>query len=184
MTRAYIVCGSPGAGKTVYGKKLATRLNATFLDIDVATERLVKLALELAGHDPDDRDSPFFKEQFREPIYEQLFDIARDNLQHLDVVIAGPFTRELGNPAWHEQLRERLGSPVEIHYVSCSPEIRRERLARRGNPRDGAKLRDWEEYVSYYGDEAPPLCPHVLVDTSGDGCEGIEVPELPGSKFQ
>lgn len=167
MPRAYIACGTPGAGKTTYGKTLAERLGATFLDIDVATERLVKLALELAGHDPDDRDSPFFKEHFREPIYEQLFDIARDNLTHVDVVIAGPFTRELRNPAWPESLAARLGSPVEIHYVACPPEIRRKRLRRRANPRDEAKLRHWEEYLRYYGDETPPLCPHVLVDNAG-----------------
>ncbi len=165
MQRAYIVCGSPGAGKTVYGKKLAERTGAALLDIDVATERLVKLALELAGHDPDDRDSPFFKEHFREPVYEQLFDIARDNLRHIDVVITGPFTRELGNPGWREELTERLGASVEVHYVSCPPERRRERLRRRGNPRDGAKLREWDQYVRYY-DDAPPLCPHVFVDGS------------------
>jgi len=166
MTRAYIVCGSPGTGKTVYGKKLAERIGAAFLDIDVSTERLVSLALELAGHDSADRDSSFFKMHFREPIYEQLFDIARDNLRHINVVIAGPFTKELMNPEWCERLTERLGCPVEIHYVSCAPEIRRKRMLKRGDPRDEAKLRDWDEYVRYYDDEAPPCCPHVLVVNS------------------
>lgn len=135
------------------------------LDIDASTERLVELALELAGHDPADRDSPFFKEHFREPIYEQLFDIARDNLRHINVVICGPFTKELKDPDWCEKLTKRLGSPVEIHYVSCTPGLRRERLAKRGNPRDKAKLQDWDEYVRYY-DDAPPQCPHVFVDNS------------------
>ncbi|SNB44944.1 ATP-binding protein [Geobacter sp. DSM 9736] len=167
MGRAYIVCGSPGAGKTVYGKKLAERLGAAFLDIDVSTEGLVRLALELAGRDPADRDSTFFKEHFREPIYEQLFDIACDNLRHIDVVIAGPFTRELRNPDWCERLAVRLGAPVEIHYISCPPEIRMKRMRRRGNDRDEAKLRNWKKYVRYY-DETPPLCPHVLVDNSED----------------
>jgi predicted kinase len=163
MPKAYIVCGSPGSGKSVYGRKLAGRLGAAFLDIDVSTERLVRLALELAGHDPDDRDSSFFKEHFREPVYEQLFDVARDNLPYIDVVIAGPFTRELRNPEWREDLTARLGCPVEVHYVSCAPEIRKERLRTRGDLRDRAKLDDWDEYVRYY-DEAPPRCPHVVVD--------------------
>ena len=165
MTKAYIVCGSPGAGKTVYGKKLAERMGAAFLDIDVSTERMVRLALKLAGHDPADRDSSFFKEHFRDPIYEQLFDIARDNLKHIDVVIAGPFTKELRDPLWRERLAARLESPVEIHYVSCAPEIRRRRLVQRANPRDQAKLRDWDRYVRYY-DEAPPCCSHVLIENS------------------
>jgi predicted kinase len=165
MTRAYIVCGSPGAGKTFYGKTLAERLGAAFLDIDVSTERLVRVALALADHDPDDRDSPFFKNHFRDPIYEQLFDIARDNLGHIDVVIAGPFTRELKDPEWGDKLAARLGSEVEIHYVSCAPEIRRRRMVKRGNPRDAAKLRNWDTYQRYY-DGAPPSCAHLLVENS------------------
>lgn len=110
----------------------------------------------------------FATEAANEPIYEQLFDIARDNLRHIDVVIAGLFTKELKNPEWCERLTERLGVPVEIHYVSCAPEIRKERMGKRGNPRDEAKLRDWEEYLRYYDDETPPRCPHVLVDNSRD----------------
>jgi cytidylate kinase len=80
MTTVYIVCGSPGAGKTTYGKQLAAEKGAVFLDIDGSTERLVRLALRQSGRDPDDRDSSHFKQTFRTPIYEQLFDIARDNL--------------------------------------------------------------------------------------------------------
>ena len=90
--KAYIVCGAPGAGKTTYGKKLAAEKKAAFLDIDTATERLVRLALEKSGHDPDDRDSTHFKRHYRHPIYEQLFDTARDNLPFTNVVITGPFS--------------------------------------------------------------------------------------------
>jgi hypothetical protein len=50
--------------------------------------------------------------------------------------------------------------------VYCAPEIRRERLSRRANPRDGAKLRDWEHHVRYYGAEEPPDFSHVYIDTS------------------
>jgi hypothetical protein len=138
-------------------------MGAAFLDIDVSTERLVRLALELADHDPADRDSPFFKEHFRDPIYEQLFDIARDNLGHINVVIAGPFTKEFKDPDWCNKLTERLGSAVEVHYVSCAPEIRKQRMIKRGNPRDAAKLSDWQRYLRYY-DEAPPCCSYVLVE--------------------
>ncbi|HWI41140.1 MAG TPA: AAA family ATPase, partial [Verrucomicrobiae bacterium] len=117
MHRAFIVCGTPAAGKTTYGKELARKEHAVFLDIDTSTERLVRLALQLSRHDPDDRDSPYFKEHFREPVYEQLFDIARENLQHVSVVIAGPFTRELSDPEWCGKLALRLGASVEVHYL-------------------------------------------------------------------
>jgi predicted kinase len=163
MPRAIIVCGSPGAGKTTYGKKLAQETGAVFLDIDTATERLVRLALQESGCDPDDRDSPDFKRIYRQPIYKQLFDIARDNLPFNRVVIAGPFTREIRDAQWPQKLSERLGAPVEIHYVFCAPDVRRRRLLDRANARDGAKLKDWDSYIRYYGKEEPPCFEHVFV---------------------
>jgi len=166
MTQATIVCGSPGAGKTTYGKRLAVELGAVFLDIDVSTERLVRLALQQSGNDPDDRDSASFKLTFREPIYQQLFDIACDNLPYNRVVIAGPFTKEIQDAQFPANLSRRLGAPVEIHYVSCPPEVRRKRLLSRANARDKAKLDNWDSYLKYYGEETPPRCGHVLIESA------------------
>jgi len=168
MTKAYLVCGSPAAGKTTYAKKLAEEKQAVFLDIDMSTERLVQLALSLSGQDSEDRDSPSFKKYFRDPIYEQLFDIARDNLSLRDVVIAGPFTKEMRDPEWPDKLSTHLGAPVKIHYVFCSAHVRKKRMIKRANSRDEAKLRDWEKHLRYYEDEAPPACKHFLVDNSVD----------------
>jgi predicted kinase len=161
----YIVCGSPGAGKSTYGAQLAAQQQATFLDIDTVTERLVRVGLAAAGHDPDDRDSPYFKATYRQPIYEVLFDIAQANLHHQSVVIAGPFTQELRQSDWPHQLESWCHVPVEVHYVTCPPDVLKQRIAKRGNPRDRAKLADWENYVQYY-DQAPPVFAHVYVDTS------------------
>ena len=164
MPKVIIVCGSPGSGKTTYAKQLAANGNATVLDIDTVTERLVKIGLVESGRSPDDRDSEYFKRTYREPIYEALFDIARENLPHHDVVIVGPFTKEIRDHDWPSSLSGALGSRVEVHYVQCPPEIRRQRLAVRGDARDRAKLEDWDRYIKYYGDECPPVCEHVLVD--------------------
>jgi predicted kinase len=142
----------------------------TLLDIDTATERLVKVGLVASGHRPDDRDSDYFKRTYREPVYQALFDIARDNLPFHDVVITGPFTREIRDPDWPDRLTRELGSPVEVHYVQCPPAIRRQRLAARGDARDRAKLKEWDRYIEYYGEEHPPMFEHVLVDgASGNG---------------
>jgi len=167
MYTTFIVCGSPGAGKSTYAKKIASARGATLLDVDTVTERLVRLSLRETGHDPDDRDSDYFKEIFRDPIYETLFDIARVNNSFWEVVIVGPFTKELQDLNWPTKLSQSLGGPVQIHYVHCPPEVRRRRLAQRGNPRDSAKLQDWENYLRYY-DESPPVFEHVLVDGSED----------------
>jgi len=163
MHITYIVCGSPGSGKSTYAKKLASTRRAALLDIDNATERLVRIALREAGHDPDDRDSDYFKRTYREPIYETLFDIARENLSIQDVVIAGPFTKELRDPDWPSNLSKSLGGPVEMHYVFCPADIRKQRLAQRRDRRDLAKLRDWENYIQYY-EESVPVFAHVLID--------------------
>ncbi len=164
MSTAFIVCGSPGAGKSTYAARLAASKQAALLDIDTVTEPLVRLALEQSGHSPDDRDSDYFKRTFREPIYDTLFAIARENLAFQDVVIVGPFTREIREPDWPTRLQTLLGSPIEVHYVCCAPELRKCRLAHRDNARDRAKLDDWENYIRYYGDESPPVFDHVLVD--------------------
>jgi predicted kinase len=163
MHTIYIICGSPGAGKTTYAKRMASVRGAALLDIDTATERLVRIALHEAGHDPDDRDSEYFKQTYREPIYDTLFDIARENIPFQDAVVVGPFTKELRDPNWPAKLSKVLGGPVEVHYVHCPPETRKGRLAKRGDARDLAKLRDWENYIRYY-EESPPAFEHVLVD--------------------
>ena len=166
MHTSYIVCGSPGSGKSTYARQLAADRHATLLDIDTVTERLVRIALVQSGHSQDDRDSEYFKQNFREPIYATLFDIARENLHFQDVVIVGPFTKEIKDPDWPSKLNVVLGSSIEVHYVQCAHEIRRHRLVRRGNARDLAKLNDWENHIQYYGDERPPVFEHVLVDGS------------------
>ena len=166
MHTAFIICGAPGSGKTTYARQLSVDRSASLLDIDTVTERLVRVALVQSGHSEDDRDSDYFKRTFREPIYETLFDIARENLANQDVVIVGPFTREINDPGWPTHLSRRLGSSVEVHYVQCSPDVRRSRLANRGDARDLAKLEDWDNYVQYYGEERPPVFKHVIVDGS------------------
>lgn len=127
---------------------------------------MVRAGMAMAQQNPDDRDSSGFKQTFREPIYETLFDIARENLQWCNVAIAGPFTREIRDPNWPDALSNRLQSSVEVHYVYCPPDVRKERLISRSNPRDRAKLLDWQHYIQYYGTEAAPDFPHIFVDTS------------------
>ncbi|MEM8717558.1 MAG: ATP-binding protein, partial [Cyanobacteria bacterium P01_G01_bin.4] len=109
---------------------------------------------------------PTFKQAFRQPIYDTLFAIACDNLAWCHVVITGPFTKEIRNPDWVNEMSDRLQYPVEVHYVFCEPAVRRQRLLDRDNPRDRSKLEDWQSYIGYYGSEQPPTCPHRYIDTT------------------
>ena len=166
MSKAFIICGSPASGKTSYGRKLAKMKKVYFLDIDLSTEPLVQLSLTESGHDKNDRDSEYFKKTYREVIYQTMFDIARENLQWTDVVIVGPFTRELRMATWPETLTSELGSEVEIHYVYCNAEERRQRMIERNSKRDMAKLKNWSNINAYYGEEQRPIFEHVFIHTS------------------
>ena len=166
MNTLHIVMGAPAAGKTTYAKRLAKEKKASLIDIDSATERVVQAGLDLATKNPDDRDSPFFKDSFREPIYETLFAIAKDNLCHNSVILVGPFTLEARDANWLENLKLRFGTSVFAHFITCDPETRHQRMAKRGNPRDLVKLEDWENYILYYRGDNPPAFLHKYVDTS------------------
>lgn len=164
-TELHIVAGAAGVGKSTFGKDLARKLAGVLLDSDTVTEPVVRAGLAAAGLDPADRDSPEYKRLFRDAVYECLFQTAADNMQHIHVVIVGPFTRELGDPSWPIQLAERFGVTPTVWYLSCDDEIRRQRIEQRANPRDQAKLIDWQRHVI----EAPVAKPAFavqFVDTS------------------
>ena len=163
---AYVVCGNAGVGKSTFAARLCAERAAALLDIDTLTERLARLVLRGQGLDEDDRDSTAYKALLREPIYETLFDVARENLQHVPCALVGPFTRERRQADWPERLTARLGSPVEIYYLWCSPEQRRTRLAQRQNPRDRAKLLDFETYAAAGEDPGPLPFQHHRIDTT------------------
>jgi len=164
--RATIICGSPGSGKTTYARALANAKGAVLLDIDTCSERLVMAGLKMAGQDPMDRDSPEFKTHFRDAIYETMFDVACENLPHCDVVLVGPFTKELRIEDWPTHLSKRLECRVNIVYIYCEPKERKERLKARRNPRDQSKLVDYDTFNQYYGDEKQPAFEHAFIDTS------------------
>ncbi len=160
--RVWIVAGAPGAGKSTVGREMAVRHKCALLDIDTATERVVRAGLGLAGCDQDDRDSPKFKAAFRDAIYETLFDLAME--QHSSIVV-GPFTSELRDPQWLDKLKKRLQTAsVEVVWVACSDATRRLRLQQRGTPRDRAKLENWEQHVAYCAADGPPKCRHMRLD--------------------
>lgn len=164
---AFVICGNAGVGKTTYGRRLAADRRAVLLDLDTVTERLARVALQAAGLDPNDRDSSAYKSLLREPTYEALFDVARDNLRHVSCVVVGPFTRERRLRNWPARLRERLGVPVEVHVLHCNEVERQCRIQERGNPRDRGKLAAWGAYAAEGRDAERPPFEHRWVDTSG-----------------
>ncbi|MGJ8672958.1 AAA family ATPase [Rubritalea sp.] len=141
MQTLHVVCGLPAVGKTTYGLKLAKELGAAFLDSDTATDLMIQAAHRAAGLDPHDRDSALYKQTYREPVYETLFALALVNLVCLDVVIAGPFTREIEQQKqWESSLSERFyPHKVQIHHLTLADELRLAQMKQRGALRDVKK---------------------------------------------
>ena len=161
-----IVCGNAGVGKSTYGKRLAAAQQAAYFDSDTVSERLVRVGLCCAGMDADDRDSPRYKELYRDVIHEVLFDIALENLVHVPCVIVAPFTRERRCAEWPEQLASRLGVLPRIIVLHCEDSERRRRIAQRANPRDTDKLSSWQSYTAVGRDPTRPPFVHEWVDTT------------------
>ncbi len=166
MNKLYIITGSPASGKTTFAKELAKKEKAVFLDIDAVTETIIKVSMKELTGDENDRDSKTFKSLFRNPIYETLFNIAKENLPVSNVIITGPFTKEIRNSKWLEKLKTEIWPNISIYYIYCKPQIRYNRLKLRNNSRDLNKLQDWKEFNKYYGAESPPAFEHIFIDNS------------------
>lgn len=160
----------PAVGKTTLAQKLAAKTGACLVDIDTATEPIVQAAMQQINGSPDDRDSPLFKTTFRDAIYRALFAIADSNLPHADAIVVGPFTKEMQNASWPQQVQASLRTRciVKCVFAHCDPALRRKRLEGRGNPRDIPKLENWEEHLKYYDSKTFPAYPHVRAETDSE----------------
>ena len=144
----HIVTGAAGVGKSTWGRSLAAKVTAAFLDSDTLSEAVVRAGMKAAGLDPTDRDSPKYKSIFRDAVYECLFVTAEENLAHTSVVMVGPFTRELQDADWPQKLTRRFGIEPTIWFLSCDDETRRARITARANPRDQRKLEHWNQHLA------------------------------------
>ena len=122
-----------------------------------------RTALQALGRDVDDRDSPFYKDTFRQPIYNAMYRAARDCIAAgTNCVLVGPFTRELQQADWLQSTLRAAVTPessqtvqIDAYWVVCSEQTRLQRMAARGNPRDAAKLADWKAHQNAYEETEP-----------------------------
>lgn len=92
-------------------------LEACFLDSATVSEPVVRVGMVAAGMDPDDRDSPQYRAEFRNAVYECLYAVAEENLPGIFVVLVGPFTREIHEEGWKRNLEFRFEVEVVVSYV-------------------------------------------------------------------
>ncbi|KAG9391957.1 AAA domain [Carpediemonas membranifera] len=168
----YVVVGMPAVGKTTFARRLAKELGTVLIDIDVATEPIIRAAMKAINGNPDDRDSTQFKTIFREPIYAALFALANANLPYTSAAVSAPFTKEMQDPHWPETIMSIVPNArrVTVLWLHADSATVKARMEQRGEGRDRPKLEDWENTQRYYTGCQQPTFPHVDVDTTAPDC--------------
>ncbi|MET0716347.1 MAG: AAA family ATPase [Mycetocola sp.] len=151
---ALAVVGSAGSGKSTIARVVARRARAAYIDKDSVAGPLVDAAMQAQGQPLEVRESnDFYRANLMPAEYEAVFAVACDNLQlGRPVVIDAPFAAYLSEPEFFENAA-RNWPKVErfVLHVVASEETTRARLHERGLPRDRAKLNNWNEFWSRWG---------------------------------
>ena len=151
MKRLILVTSPPACGKTYVSKQLAKNLkHVVYLDKD--TLIVLSKQIFVVAHEEYNRSSAFFEANIRDYEYAAIVDLALEALAYDDIVlINAPFTREVRDIQYMNNLRERLraqGARLTVVWVQTSPEVCRERMIRRNSDRDTWKLTHWDEYIA------------------------------------
>lgn len=153
MRKLLFFLGPAGAGKTTLAKAWARKRGGAFLDMDTLLRPAAEAIMTLAGQDPSDRDSPFYKTHCRDLGYRITMDAALENLElGLDTIVVGPFTKELADPLWLESELARIGAAVSdvcvrvIYVYLPSENAYQERIQARGSALDIWKLDNWQHF--------------------------------------
>ena len=90
-------------------------------------------------------------------------------------MLVAPFTGRIRDPAsWREWVAELGGDPVRLVWVGCDEPSLRRRLEERALERDVGKLAAFDAFTARMRPAVPPDVPHLAVDNSTDGRDGVE----------
>lgn len=155
MTTLIFFCGHAGTGKTTLARRILLDLRRQYnwisclLDKDTLYGDYSAAVMQVLTGDANDRDSPVYLDNLREPEYASLLKTARENLAlGVNCMVVGPLSREirehkLSDPAW---LRLPDGVQLKIIWMYLQEAQARRRIEQRGNPNDAWKLAHWEQY--------------------------------------
>jgi len=171
--RVLFVGGYAGSGKTELGRILARGTGWPMLDKDTLTRPILEAALEMIGLSPNDRESETYLTKMRPREYESLMAATNENVAcGNSAIVTAPFVKEFRDQAWVDRVTATfgaLGADVSFVWVYCDPDSMHGYIRHRGAARDGAKLADWDKYLSSIDLEFRPLGPHFVVDNCTSG---------------
>jgi len=165
---AWIVAGPPGAGKSTVAALLLRRLRPVpaLLDKDTLYGGFVAASLAAAGRPAGEREGPWYDEHIKHLEYDGLTAVAREIRAHgCPVLLSGPFTHQTRTVAGWQAWRLALGGgSLCLFWVRVDAPTLHRRLVSRGSPRDGEKLRRFDEYLARIQPDRAPEAPHVELD--------------------
>ncbi len=178
LPAVWIVAGAPGAGKSTAARALCAALDPVpaLLDKDTLFDGLAGALLATAGRPHDEREGAWYDEHVKVHEYAAMTAAALEvRSAGCAVVLVAPFTTQIRRPErWADWVRELGGDPVRLLWVRCDPATLHDRIARRGRPKDLAKLDDFEAFVARVQPDRPPPVEHLTVDT---GVTAAPVPD-------
>ena len=183
MKKLILVTSPPACGKTSISKQLAMKLkHVVYFDKDT----LICLSKQIftVAHQEYNRSSDFFEENIRNYEYDAIVALALEAIEYDDIVlINAPFTREIRDVSYMDNLRDTLaskGAKLCVVWVDTQIDVCRERMIARNSDRDTWKLEHWDEYISGVNFEIPdelndPSCEDDLLIFKNSSDEEFEL---------
>lgn len=167
------ICGHAGTGKTTLAHQVLQDCLHTpptqpwcVLDKDTLYGRYSAAVMQTLTGDPHDRDSPIYLQHLREPEYQSLLDVAREQLAlGISVIIVAPFSREVRDGRLFDRDWLDLPSTSIIHWVwvQVPQAVAHARIISRNNPRDRYKLAHWDDYRERLFEPEAASHPELLI---------------------